>query len=131
MRIEVPPGGPDALKEAFRGYASSHDLVFTSTWGPDRQPFPSWYPPTLFVTTKREGVAIVIKNVTANGIADIEMETTCYADEAWEPLWREVTAFLAATNYRILESKEIWKFQVQELLKGLSLPPLYPVKIEQ
>src|SRR5688572_29670746 len=99
MRIEVPPGGPDTLKEAFRGYASSRDLLFASTWGVDRQPFPPGYPPTVFVTTRLEGVAITIKSGTST--ADVEVQTTCRADEEWEPHWQQLQAFVAASNYRV------------------------------
>jgi hypothetical protein len=41
MRIDVPAGGPDALKEALRSYASSHDLRFSSTWGVEGAHFPA------------------------------------------------------------------------------------------
>jgi hypothetical protein len=130
MRIEVPAGGPDALKEAFRGYASSHNLRFASTWGADRQPFPQDYPPSIYVETQAHGVGIITRIASGNATADINVETTCYADEEWEPHWRELQGFITASNYRVLDSREIWKFHVQEILKGLSPSPLTRVNTE-
>jgi hypothetical protein len=129
MRIELPAGGPDALKEAFRGHASIHNLRFASTWGVDREPFPRDYPPTIFVSTGGQGVLVIVKPGTDT--ADIAIQTTCYGNEDWEPHWNEIAIFVAGNSYRILESidsRELRKAWLRDL--RLSLAPLTAVETE-
>jgi hypothetical protein len=145
MRIEVPSGGAEALRAALQPYAASHDLRFR-TWGYDDQI--RYVPPTMLVETKLQGVIIKIEVPKGRGTADIEVQTTCYADEEWQPQWRDLKDFVAESNYRILDLNEapgtripigsnahilaIGAVSVPTIdVRLLSLPPLYPVKIQQ
>jgi len=79
----------------------------------------------------RQGVAVTITSGTDG--AKIDIETTCYADEEWEPRWDEIATFVANNHYRILEvidSRELRKEALRKMMQELSLPPLTPVNTE-
>jgi hypothetical protein len=133
MRIELPVGGPDALRDAFRGYADSQGLLF-DTRGFDGQAKDRT--PAVLVATKRGGVIIKIEVPGGVGAADIALQTTCYGEEEWGPHWREIKMFVASSGYRVLESTDfvlgrsdfVGRIDVRPLL---SLPPLAPINTQQ
>jgi len=138
MQLEVPPGEAEAVRAAVQSYAASHDLRFR-TWGYDDKI--RYVPPTMLVETKLQGVIIKIEVPEGRGTADIDIQTTCYANEEWQPHWRDLKDFVAASNYRILTLNDSAGRNVSavrndligiiDVRRLLSLPPLYPVKIEQ
>ena len=94
----------------------------------------------MLVETKLQGVIIKIEVPEGRGAADVQIHTTCYADEEWQPRWSELKEFVAAGNYRILSLNDVAGTRgaaetnnrvVTIDIRLLSLPPLYPVKIEQ
>jgi len=133
------------MRAAVQSYAASHDLRFR-TWGYDDKI--RHEPPTMLVETKLQGVIIKIEVPERRGYAYVEVQTTCYADEQWQPHWRDLKDFVAASNYQILALNEgpgtrvpigsnahilaIGAVSVPTIdIRLLSLPPLYPVKIAQ
>ena len=94
----------------------------------------------MLVETKLQGVIIKIEVPEGRGAADVQIHTTCYADEEWQPRWSELKEFVAARNYQILSLNDVAGTRgaaetsnrvVTIDIRLLSLPPLYPVKIEQ
>lgn len=133
LRIELPPGGTDALSNAFRSYAAGHNLSFFDSR--DHQMMRDG-PRALALETRRSGVWWTTRINTMPDTVDITIRTTCYADEDWELPWREFEAFVAASNYRVLNVERIpsWRetqraFAAQ-LIQNMSVPPLTPADTE-
>ena len=98
MQIEVPSDSGEILRTSLRSYAASHDLFFQSQ-GYDQTRDRSR---AILIGTKLRGVVIKIEAPEGLAAADVEIHTTCFAEEAWQSHWSELKDFEATSNYRIL-----------------------------
>jgi hypothetical protein len=108
MRVELPRSDHDNLSNILDRYAAQHELISSSgsmTPDPrerDQTRLFDWLLQTEGTGSTPGGVVISISANSANDIALIEIETTCFVEVDWRPLWGDFEDFVTAIGYRRL-----------------------------